>query len=47
MKGYFELSLKAIVGGIVFDTRNQHQSTQIKDICPPKQGRAKIVDIDD
>lgn len=41
MKGYFELSLKGIDGGIAFDTRNQHQSTQIKDICPPKPGRAK------
>lgn len=41
MKGYFELSLKGIDGGIAFDTRNQHQSTQIKDICPLKPGRAK------
>lgn len=41
MKGYFELFLKAIDGGIAFDTRNQHQSTQIKDICPLKPGRAK------
>lgn len=41
MKGYFELSLKGIDGGIAFDTRNQHQSTQIKDICPPKPGREK------
>lgn len=41
MKGYFELSLKVIDGGIAFDTRNQHRSTQIKDICPLKPGRAK------
>lgn len=41
MKGYFEFSLKVIDSGIAFDAKNQLQSTHIKDICPPKQDRAK------
>lgn len=41
MKASFELSLKKIDSGWAFDTRNHHQSTQIKDICPPKWERAK------